>query len=519
MEGRPPLLLGGLLVMLAGSLALSLFTLSHQSIRLDEAQSLWVATKPVHALMRWIAEDVHVPLYPLLLHLWVQVFGTDILVARIPSFLFFLGTLPVLYLLGKEASTKRVAFLSLTFFALSPFMLWFSSEARMYTLFTLVTSLNHLYFLRWVRSRGRRGRLGVLLTTVCGLFTHYFFAFVVVSQGVYLAGKGVARVVRAGRHGTSLPALLREHAPFLRAILGIFLAASVSFLPWVLYVYRLGSASRTQPLIPPPTHDSVIQVFVHFLFGFQGNALQAIIVSLWPLSAIVLFLIFTQRRRIPAQNIEYFVIATFLPITLVFLMSYIRPMFLSRYLIFVIPTLFFLIAWFLLNQSRRLSSLLTAGVLMGMAGLLVYQDSSAITPVKENYSGVAAFLTETVTARDIIAVSAPFTVYPLEYAYVGPARLSTIPEWNRYREGAIPDFSLERFQEQVTQYRAQYQRVFVVLSHNQGYEADIRRYLDTHFALEHAQEFSPGVSVRVYRLRYDLPAPLFGEAEIPRYHP
>lgn len=485
------------------SFVISMGGLSSQSIRLDESQSLWVATKPIISILKSTAQDVHVPLYNLLLHFWVQVFGREIIIARVLSFVFFILTLPVLYILGKEASSKRVAFLTIALFTLSPFVVWFSNEARMYTLFTLVTTTNHMFFLRMVRSGGEKGKLGFFISTVLGFYTHYFFLFLMLTQGLFVV---IQQIIKVRSEGRSLLSSFFSSKSIAFVYMGLVLIAFILFLPWIVYVGILGGASNTQPFIPTPSGYNIFQTFVDFLFGFQNQAIQAILISLWPLSVMTLFFIFTQGKRASASAhaTEYFVLVTFLPIMLVFAISFIRPIFLSRYLIFVTPTLFFLIAWVLMSYSRKISYILVLLLLMSMFALMIYQNTSQETPVKEDYKGVANYISQEVSSKDIIAVSPPFTIYPMEYSYSGVARIDTIPQWNRYKEGAMPEFSLDTFKKQMEIYRKRYARLFIVLSYDQGYERDIRTHLDNNYHLLKKKEFSEGLEVRVYKLRYDI---------------
>ena len=122
-----------LIFFVIASLTLSGYTLLNESIRLDEAQSLWVATKSVPGIIAYIVQDVHVPLYEILLHFWISLFGNSIFTARLLSFLFFLLSLPVLYLTAKRSSNTLIAFFTVSLYALSPFILWYSFETRMYT--------------------------------------------------------------------------------------------------------------------------------------------------------------------------------------------------------------------------------------------------------------------------------------------------------------------------------------------------------------------------------------------------
>ena len=77
------------------SVAINMHYLFSQSIRLDEAQSIWVSTKSVSEIVKISAQDVNVPLYSLLLHFWMQIFGTEIVIDRFLSLLFFYSDDPL----------------------------------------------------------------------------------------------------------------------------------------------------------------------------------------------------------------------------------------------------------------------------------------------------------------------------------------------------------------------------------------------------------------------------------------
>lgn len=477
-------------------------TLFGQSIRLDEAQSIWVATKPIATIMSLTSQDVHVPLYNVLLHFWIQIFGSDISIIRTLSFIFFILTLPVLYLFAKEASERRVALVTVCLFSFSPFILWYTSEARMYTLFTFVTSLNHLFFLRVIRSQGIKGKLGYFISLLLGLYTHYFFLFLVFTQGIYILMRWVVQARKQKNQNESFVAVMLRESRLPVTLFSLMLGGALFFIPWVAYVFLTGGASQTQPLIPPPTTFNVLQTFINFIFGFQPDNIQGILISLWPLSVLILFFVFTKRNRVTMKNIDYFVLVTFLPVIVVFLISFIRSIFLSRYLILVTPTFFFLIAWILMHYTKRVATYVIVGILVLMTGFYIYQNTSSQTPVREDYKSTTQYLSSHAKPSDIILVSAPFTVYPIEYYYTGTARIATIPEWDRYKRGSIPPFSLTDLEKSMNQYKKDYYHVYLVLSYDQGYEKTIRKYFDRYQLLMH-ERFSEGLEVREYRLRYD----------------
>lgn len=468
------------------SISVNMAYLLTQSIRLDEAQSLWVATKSVPTVLKISGQDVQTPLYALLLHFWLQITGATITNARALSLLFFLLTIPVLYYLIREASNTKTAVLGMLLFCLSPFVLWYGQEARTYSLLTFITAASHLLFLRFFRAEGLRYKFLYFLSAVVGIYTHYFFIFVLISQLVYLLRFGL-------------------RTKLLRLFLGILAGVGGVFIPWVWYVLQLGLAANTQPLIPAPTSYNLMQVYINFILGFQAQGIQSLVVSLWPLILIVLFVIFTRRIHIRLHQSDYFLLVSILPVILVYFASFYKPIFLPRYLILVVPSLFAVIAWLLMNLGKHIFSALSVVIILLMLVSLNYQSQSLYSPIKEDYRSLVTHVTGQATPQDIVVVSAPFTVYPIEYYYAGTARIDTIPQWDRFAQGPIPVFTQDALEIQVADYAKVYNRMFVVLSYNQGYQHEIVSYLDTHYQLLDTAQFPADIVLRVYQLRYDEP--------------
>ncbi len=158
----------------------------------------------------------------------------------------------------------------------------------------------------------------------------------------------------------------------------------------------------------------------------------------------------------------------------------IAPVFVSRYLVFTIPSLYLIITNLSDSYSPRSKVAARIGLIALMIITLGIEIKSAATPVKENYREAAEYLTQTVTPQDVVVVSAPFTVYPVEYYYRGPARLETIPLWNQYAFGPIPAFSTSNLPNEVVTLTANHKNLWLLLSYDQGYEETVRIYFDTH---------------------------------------
>jgi mannosyltransferase len=474
---------------------LSILALSNQSLRLDEAQSLWQTSNSVPRLLMIVGGDVHVPFYHLLLHFWQVLLGNDVAIARMFSLFFFLLTIPVVYLLGYKTYGTTLGLFAATLVAVSPFLNWYGNEIRMYSLLTLLTVANQYFFIHLYQPeqqlhsvRHRRlplAWLGYGITALLGIFTHYFFWFVLITQAIFYFAK---------------PELFAKTA--LRRLLVLAGILIIAFLPWLYFVQQIGQSGNSQPNLSAPSTVNLFNTFSQFVFGFQNDHLNTLIVSLWPISVLLGFLTLSKQRKISADTL-YFFLSAIVPIVLAFLVSItIRPLYLTRYLIFTVPSLFLFLGWVFSTYHQRLAFALKTVLLGGMIITLAHQTISAETPVKENFREASSYMSTHAEPQDIIIVSAPFTIYPLEYYYTGAAAMVTLPEWNRYQIGTIPAFSEELMINQINKLKTSHERAWVILSYDQGYQEKIRLYFETNFQRLEEKVFSPGLTVYLYKLRY-----------------
>lgn len=473
-------------------LILSLFFFSGQSLRLDESQSLWQTSHSIPEIMLLVAEDIHVPLYHLLLHFWQLTFGSGVATARMLSLVFYLGLIPTIYFLGKQVYGQTVGLFAAFLMTISPFMNWYGDEIRMYTIFALLTLVNQYFFICLFTKRDEWGMvprkywIGYAISFYLGMFSHYFFAFNLVTQAIFFF-------------------MYREHFPYraLRKFAGILAIGVVLFAPWAWYVVSLGTASNTQPQLVQPTSIDLFNTFSQFMFGFQDDRINTILVSLWPLLVLMIFLSLRRNKRVSPQTV-YLFFSLFTPILLAFAVSlFVKPIYLTRYLILSLPPLYLLISWVLTIYSERVSRIIRFGLITVMLLTLGIEMASAATPVKEDYKDAALYLNSHVAPQDIVVASAPFTIYPIEYYYRGTADLETLPIWDQTAHGAIPPFSEATLPAEVNQLKGDHQTLWLLLSYDQGYEANIKNYFDTHFKRTYSANYSQDLNLYAYKLRYD----------------
>jgi 4-amino-4-deoxy-L-arabinose transferase-like glycosyltransferase len=138
-------------IILILGLVFRLFSLN-QSLWLDEATTALVSKMPIADFFgKFMPADFHPPLYYIIVHYWSLLFGTSEISLRLPSVIFGILTIYVVYLIAKEVKMKW-PYLAALYLATSGLHIYYSQEARMYALAALLVSFLVLSFIKqkWV---------------------------------------------------------------------------------------------------------------------------------------------------------------------------------------------------------------------------------------------------------------------------------------------------------------------------------------------------------------------------------
>jgi mannosyltransferase len=234
-----------------GGLLLRLGGLNDRSVWTDEVYGLYWASQPwleiPSLLLRF---EAHPPLSYWLLHWWAPLGGNDLLL-RAPSAV--LGTLLplVVFALGRRLLGAAGGLIAAGLAALSPVLIWYSQEARPYSLLTLLLALALLALARLHERPGRWPAVGYALCLAAMLYTHYVAMLVVAVLTLAVAPGALGAAGRAWR------------GPWLLATA----AAGLAFVPWVVAVLaRVWATLPTAYTISyraiPPSLSGIREVLV-----------------------------------------------------------------------------------------------------------------------------------------------------------------------------------------------------------------------------------------------------------------
>jgi uncharacterized membrane protein len=199
------------LILIAFGLRLAF--LDKQSLWYDEGVTWMLSKMLLPDLINWTAEDIQPPFYYLFIWNTDIIFGDREWALRFPSVVFNILTLPLIYILARRIyltssasnlashqSGMAASILAVILSALSPLMVYYSQEARMYTLLVFESTLAGYLLLRILDAQGdgpfasstpvagfrpTSTTLWYIVTGALALHTHYFAAFLLAAHMLY----------------------------------------------------------------------------------------------------------------------------------------------------------------------------------------------------------------------------------------------------------------------------------------------------------------------------------------------
>jgi mannosyltransferase len=389
-------LLGGavVLVVMAISAVLRTRYIGGQ-LWMDEGLSVGISTHPLFDIPHVLRHDGSPPLYYMLLHCWMSVFGSSETATHALSLIFGLLTIPVGAWLAWSLFGRWAALIALVLFALNPFLTAYSQETRMYSLMALLGLLATAGFIYGFVYRRRRF---LILFTVCQTLMLYTHAW-----GIFFGIGAALAFLFVWRASDERRTLLIDGA----LSFGI---AAVLFLPWLPTL--LYQTSHTgSPWDSAPNFGAPVQISRNLMGGDRAT------VALFLAGAIgVAGLLYSGRWRTrPSLVIWSLVLIPFGTLAFGWIVSHFSPAWAYRYFAPLVGTMLVLAA---AGMARARGVGLLALILI----IIFWANPAEFTPHnKSDMRDIAGEMAPLLHRGDLVIVGQPEEV-PLAWYYL-PAGL------------------------------------------------------------------------------------------------
>ncbi len=196
--------------------------LDDRGLWLDEAFSALYSQLSLPDIIDLRRSGTNPPLYHVFLAVWVRGFGDSERAIRLPSVVFGVLAVAVMYPLAGRLAGRRTAALATLLLAINQSAVAFSQEARFYALLELWAMLTTWAVHEWVVDRRRRAGIAYLVLACVFVWLHTYAWLVLLAHGTW--------VLWRARRARSDPDECRRL--WRGALMGLVLPVVV-FLPWL----------------------------------------------------------------------------------------------------------------------------------------------------------------------------------------------------------------------------------------------------------------------------------------------
>jgi mannosyltransferase len=272
-------------------------------------------------LLWW--REANMSLYYVLLRIWLH-FGESPFFIRSLSVILSAAGLPAIYWTAKLLYDRRVALISTALLAFNAYSVRYAQEARSYALFVLLATLSSGCLIRFLKGPTRRNRIVYVIVSVLAVYAHFYALLFVAAHWLALRWVGIPEV-DSDAQGTA------------RQLRRAWVTIAAAVFPLLVFVAKTG-AGPIKWITRPGIRD-IVHFSADLTSGLPWIYLVACLLALIPL-----------RKKTRASGdweawrVHFLFIWLLFPIVLTLILSFARPVFLARYMIFCIPALLILAA-------------------------------------------------------------------------------------------------------------------------------------------------------------------------------
>lgn len=332
---------------------LRLYKITWSSIWHDEGYTMWLLKYDFSEILSRTARDVHPPGYYLIAKPWVMVFGESVFSIRFLSLIFSVGIVYLTYKIVEKIWSKNAAIWSSIFVALSPFMIRFGQEARMYGVVAFFTTLATYMLVLYIKEKKNIYLLPYFAAMIVAMYTQYYSFFVVISHWLILS------IFTDGFWTLKWKELFTKKIGVLNYkwwLTNIGLLAA--YAPWFPVAYKQVTRVSDSYWIKPEwitertIPNNVLQFISHTHFDAVYFDLAFGKLIYWIIVAFLLLVGFYLYKTKKYRIVSALYIFGFLPMILVFTLSKLRtPVYQDRYFPFSAIGIF--VIWGILTSEIK----------------------------------------------------------------------------------------------------------------------------------------------------------------------
>lgn len=471
-----------LIILFIGSF-LRIYNLNFKGLWRDELLEVTAAqSRTITGVLSSMSTHFSPPLDYIIVHFFL-LFGNNDFFARLPSAIFGILSIVIIYYVAKSLFGTKEGLISALLLSISPYHIWYSQEARMYSLFMLLSMLSILFFYRAIVEDNKKMWYGFIISTTLNIYTHYFAFFMILIYSIFLC-----ILIFKARFGANVQNMvIKVHKKTLLHFAYSIIVIFLFFIPQLQsLISQIVLSGGVLGFGLPPS----IQFFGIIFFKMGG----------WSILSLLLYIGFfvyglLQILKIAHRNqIILLILWLTTPLFVMFIYTYIKgPLVSDRYFIFILSAFIIIISKGVVSLSYSIDHwrqkydhyklnnhmliIVFTSLLLGVTftgatidNLYNYQNKG------DKDSGL--YLTEHTENNDLIVYLGGDNESDIRYYYSGHAKIINIPNNATSVSNLLNDTSVK-----------EYNRVWIVNSEivegmYRGFNDEISIWLDNNCEIQ-----------------------------------
>lgn len=313
---------------------LSLYKIDHSSLWYDECFSIDWANDSIPDIIKFSLKDINPPLYLIILHYWMNLFGeSEIALRSLSSFGASVGCAVMFLYALRFFNWQTAIFATLLFFS-SNELYYYSQEGRTYGLVIMFTMLSNFAYMSLIKNPNYKNALLLGLFNSIIFYLHTLASFVFIGQILLIPFLTFNRSLLTKEHNQEKSFLGFKLKHIIYYVLSWVLFILL-FLPWKDRLIELLTKKQTVVWSSKPT----LIEFKNCLFDFHNSEIL-FYVYLSVLVVLFAVIIFLKKYRDESFNYKLIlvplIVGPFLLWLNYILAVTITPIFVKRYVLFTI---------------------------------------------------------------------------------------------------------------------------------------------------------------------------------------
>ena len=324
----------------------------------DEGFTLHASLQTLHDLVNLLIKGDNPPLWEILMHFWIKVFGISEVAIRSLSLIFSVLTVVPIYMLGEKHLHRFVGIAAALMYACSTFSIYMAHECRVYSLIGFLTACSAFLFINIIEKPKTIKFILLTLVNLMLMYGHYLSVWVIIMEFT------IALIIKPIRKKIWKPYLIHAAALILL------------FIPMFPVLFRrFMDSGLNGTWIEKTTSPEALYDFLWRMCNVPVTTVLAIAILI---SALIKLIAAAFQKKYHYDHLDTLSLFWVVPLLVSFILSYFTGFFLDRYFYFIFPLFYLSLASYciFLFPKRKVIGLTLMGICTTAMAIACSPDSS-----------------------------------------------------------------------------------------------------------------------------------------------